>query len=109
MGDMWKNRVPPVPLDFEDIREGRFTLHQKNSGSSSDSNANINRNASSRAKANGSVDVDMSVKANGEGSSSGSASGIDANSAKLKDQKQLTIEDCLELFVDRYALSFIIF
>ena len=90
MGDMWANRTKPVPLDFEEIRRG---------GVGAGAGADVPKNSSTNADA----DVDMNgaaaVSAEGANGANG-ASGADGGS-KLKDQKQLSVKECLELFVDR--------
>ena len=76
MADMWRTRAPPVPLSFEGIKNGTFTLRGK---------------PANAITSNGTV-----VQANGQNGASTSAAG-----AGLKDQQMLTLQDNLELFVSR--------
>lgn len=82
MEDMWKSkdRVPPVPLDFDKIGDGTFSLPNAHSSTSIVSNG----------KTNGSVSV------NGAGSKVAPPS-----QQGLKDQKKLSLQECLVLFVSR--------
>lgn len=76
MADMWNTRAAPVPLSFEGIKNGTFTLRGK---------------LSSAITSNGTA-----VPANSQNGASTSALG-----AGLKDQKMLTLQDNLELFISR--------
>jgi hypothetical protein len=78
MADMWKTRVPPVPLLFEDIKNGTFLLRGKPA------------NATTLNGATASVDSQ-----NGHGASTSTTG------AGLKDLKTLTLQDNLELFISR--------
>lgn len=82
MADMWKTRAPPVPLSFEGIKDGTFILRGK--------------------------PTDM-ITSNGMVTPTNSQNGHDASTSAatvgLKDQKTLTLEDNLELFVSRYKLA----
>jgi len=82
MADMWKTRAPPVPLSFEGIKNGSFILRDKpaNATTSNGTAAPVNSQ-------------------NGYGASTSAAG------AALKDQKTLTLQDNLELFVSRYGLG----
>ena len=78
MTDMWKTRAPPVPLSFEDIKNGSFILRGKPTNATTP---------------NGTV---ASVDHQNGHSASTSATGVG-----LKDQKALTLQDSSELFVSR--------
>ena len=84
MSDMWKSREPPVALDFDQIADGSFSLPVRNTNTASSSklSGKVQKNGSSSAP-NG---------ANGASSASG-----------LKDQKDLSLQENLVLFVSRYA------
>jgi len=79
MGDMWKTRAPPIPLSFEGIKNGSFILRGK--------------------PANAITSNDTSVPVNSQNGHSASTSTAGAG---LKDQKTLTLQDSLELFISRY-------
>jgi ubiquitin-like 1-activating enzyme E1 B len=80
MADMWKHRPPPTPLDFDSIAEGTFTIPS--------------------TAANGSANPSSSAKlANGHTTAPAPSS----SSSKLKDQKELTLQESLVLFISRYA------
>jgi ubiquitin-like 1-activating enzyme E1 B len=77
MLDMWKNRAPPTPLDFEGISEGSFILPSVVNGQSP---------AVSSKPAHGNV-------------LNGSSKTI--STSKLKDQKELSLQENLVLFISR--------
>ncbi len=96
MADMWRSRAPPTPLDFDKIREGTFSLHRPQQNG-----VHANGSAASNGKpgqASGSGSASTEKLLNGSSSSSGSASG-----AGLKDQRELSLQDNLELFIARYG------
>jgi ubiquitin-like 1-activating enzyme E1 B len=76
MADMWKMRAPPVSLSFEGIKNGTFTLHGQPSDAIASNGANAPTNNQNGASTN-------------------------ASGAALKDQKTLTLQDNLELFISR--------
>jgi ubiquitin-like 1-activating enzyme E1 B len=80
MADMWKSRAPPVPLLFEDIKNGTFIIRGKpaNATTSNGTAAPVNNQ-------------------NGHGVSTSTTG------AGLKDLKTLTLQDNLELFISRYG------
>ena len=80
MADMWRSRDKPTPLDFDAIVEGSFVVKEptKNAASSSNTKGQVNGHA------------------NGASSSNGNGG--------LKDQRALTLQDNLALFVSRYSL-----
>ncbi|EPQ51473.1 hypothetical protein GLOTRDRAFT_81057 [Gloeophyllum trabeum ATCC 11539] len=77
MADMWRAREPPVPLEFEAIREGGFVLRGVPAASAPADGARPSREPA----ANG-------ASANGHASQAG-----------LKDQRALTLQENLALFV----------
>ncbi|RDX46452.1 hypothetical protein OH76DRAFT_1406967 [Lentinus brumalis] len=92
MADMWRSRAPPTPLDFDKICEGTFSLNRPQQNG-----VHANGSAASNGKpgqASGSGSASTEKLLNGSSSSSGSASG-----AGLKDQRELSLQDNLELFI----------
>ncbi|KAI0634914.1 hypothetical protein C8Q77DRAFT_1104728 [Trametes polyzona] len=82
MADMWRTRAPPVPLDFDAIQAGTFVLSRPS------------QNGASASQMNGSVGSSATEK-----QLNGSGAAPSANGAKLKDQRALSLQDNLELFV----------
>jgi hypothetical protein len=78
MSDMWRYRVPPVPLDRGLILKGEFVDPRKESIGGGGSEVNGSGNTAE------------------SGSGSGTGSG-------LKDQKALSLKDNVELLDDRYV------
>jgi len=76
MADMWKNRAPPTPLDFESVMTTPMV-------------------SSAAPAVNGDA-------GNGHGTSNGSGSGT-ANGGGLKDQRMLSLKEMVETFVDRFV------
>ncbi|KAI0718410.1 hypothetical protein C8T65DRAFT_638983 [Cerioporus squamosus] len=92
MADMWRSRAPPTPLDFDKIRDGTFSLNRPQQNG-----VHANGSAAENGKpgeASGSGSTSTEKLLNGSSSSSASASG-----AGLKDQRALSLQDNLELFV----------
>lgn len=85
MADMWRSREKPTPLDFDAIVDGSFVVKEPTKGSSSSSN--------SKAQVNGHFNGDATRSASSSNGKSG-----------LKDQRALTLQDNLALFVSRYTL-----
>lgn len=93
MEDMWKvaGRVKPVALDYEKIMSGEFEVPPvikkagaagvKKEDTGSSTNGHAETSAAGAAKSNG--------------------NGPEHTSTGLKDQRQLSIKDNLELFIDR--------
>ncbi|KAJ7720279.1 hypothetical protein DFH07DRAFT_1067768 [Mycena maculata] len=100
MSDMWRARAPPVPLDFDAIMDGTFELRRQ------EPPAVAAAAAAPNGKANG---IHNTVNAAASGSGSKGANGVattdDGTSAApaagsaLKDQKQLSLKDNVELFI----------
>jgi ubiquitin-like 1-activating enzyme E1 B len=82
MADMWRSRDKPTPLDFDAIVNRSFVVKE--------STKNIASSLNSKGQVNG--------HANGRSASSSNANG------GLKDQRALTLQDNLSLFVSRYTL-----
>lgn len=99
MADMWRSRAPPTPLDFDAIRAGTFAAERKGQAeAATNGNGSSNRHANgSDSQASGSTSTEKML--NGVASSTGSHS-----SAGLKDQRALSLQDNLELFVSRQVL-----
>ena len=92
MADMWRSRAPPVPLDFDRIRDGSFALPKPQPPANGvHPNGNGNGNSTPGANSNG----------NGDTKSVGRAETTEKqlNGAGLKDQRALSLEDNLALFV----------
>ncbi|KAI0658884.1 hypothetical protein C8Q70DRAFT_991217 [Cubamyces menziesii] len=88
MADMWRSRAPPIPLEFDAIRTGSFVLNRPAQNGSSAPLAKEQTNGR-----NGSASTGKMLN----GSSSSTAT--TASSAGLKDQRALSLQDNLELFV----------
>ncbi|PCH37086.1 hypothetical protein WOLCODRAFT_28912 [Wolfiporia cocos MD-104 SS10] len=92
MGDMWRSRAPPTPLDFDAIRDGTFTITR-----------DAQPNGAPAANGSSADPPDEAAKANGSAGAekmlNGSANGESSSSAGLKDQRALSLQDNLELFV----------
>lgn len=98
MSDMWRNRAPPTPLDFDAIMSGEFTVPDVPSASTSAAAAPSKNGKSSAKRSNGvgSTATENQVRNGGPTQAENGTS-----AAKLKDQRTLTLKDNLELFVDR--------
>jgi|SRR6266550_1033230 len=93
MPDMWRHRKPPVPLDYDKIMDGSFELHAQK--------ASINATAENGHVTNGRSNNVANV--NGKPSTDGQTTG--SATAKLKDQRALSLKDNLELFIARCVSS----
>ncbi|EGN97108.1 hypothetical protein SERLA73DRAFT_92074 [Serpula lacrymans var. lacrymans S7.3] len=89
MADMWRSRVPPQPLDFDAIKEGQFKLKHQASNT-----ANPPANGKSIPRKNGSAKGKHEPTNGNNVEPSGSQNG-----AGLKDQRALSLQDNLALFV----------
>ncbi|KAH7890333.1 hypothetical protein F5I97DRAFT_14031 [Phlebopus sp. FC_14] len=76
MSDMWKSRAAPTPLDFDTIKDGTFVIKEPTKRTT-----NLNKLANGHVKSN----ADPSTSANANGG--------------LKDQRALSLQDNLALFV----------
>ncbi|TDL19017.1 hypothetical protein BD410DRAFT_774396 [Rickenella mellea] len=87
MSDMWSNRAPPVPLNYHEILNDSFVLP--------------NHPETDAATSNGPFVPQNKAHTNGHNvpnaSSSSTASG--SGGAGLKDQRELTLRENLELFI----------
>ncbi|KAJ3001716.1 hypothetical protein NUW54_g6254 [Trametes sanguinea] len=92
MADMWRSRAPPIPLDFDAIRAGTFVLKRSSQNGSDTQTA--------PGQANGSKGSTSTEKLlNGNGASTSTAASSAVGGAGLKDQRALSLQDNLELFV----------
>ncbi|KAK7676268.1 hypothetical protein QCA50_020769 [Cerrena zonata] len=90
MADMWKSRAPPTPLEFDAIRKGTFKLDKD----SAQTNGTSNTNGSTR---NGSKSAPGNTAA--PENTSNDSQAASTSKPSLKDQRALTLQDSLELFV----------
>ena len=81
MSDMWRSRPPPLPLDFDAIKNGTFVLKEEHGVT------RVN------GKIRGAVSEGKQVPMNGS---------VAAANGGLKDQRSLTLGDNLGLFISRY-------
>lgn len=84
MADMWRSREKPTPLDFDAIVDGSFVVKEPTKNIASSSN--------SKGQVNGHVNGDVTKSASSSKGNGG-----------LKDQRALTLQDNLALFVSRYT------
>jgi hypothetical protein len=99
MADMWRSRSPPLPLDFDAIRNGTFVLREQPPAQTS-----AVPNGPSKDMANGTATNGASGSKSVEKLLNG-VNGPVQTAAGLKDQRSLTLGDNLALFVSRYAHS----
>lgn len=92
MADMWRSRAKPTPLDFDGIKNGTFTLDQRQPNGAH-TNGSSNGAASNGWNGSGSAATEKLLGAQASNTASTSAAG-------LKDQRSLTLQDNLELFVE---------
>ena len=90
MADMWRSRAPPIPLDFDKIQEGSFPLLRPQQNG-------LHHNGSA---ANGHPGETAGTKS-GEVKINGTTPSSTAGGAGLKDQRALSLQDNLDLFVSR--------
>ncbi|KAI0827190.1 hypothetical protein BC628DRAFT_1371359 [Trametes gibbosa] len=88
MADMWRSRAPPVPLDFDAIRAGTFVLSRPSQNGSVEPQINGASGSSATEK-----------QLNGKVSAPSTSANATAGAAKLKDQRALSLQDNLEMFV----------
>ncbi|KII85453.1 hypothetical protein PLICRDRAFT_115957 [Plicaturopsis crispa FD-325 SS-3] len=86
MSDMWRSRSPPVPLDFDAIKNGTFVLKPATKGAAAPNGA-----------PNGGASGEKLAAGDSAGKSVNDAAA--AKVAGLKDQRALTLVDNLALFV----------
>ena len=87
MADMWRSRAPPTPLDFDGIRDGSFTINKPQPLTNG---VHPNGNGTAAPK---------TVNGNGDAKASSNPSAGKPNGVGLKDQRALSLQDNLELFV----------
>ncbi|KAH7923312.1 hypothetical protein BV22DRAFT_1196801 [Leucogyrophana mollusca] len=98
MEDMWRSRAAPTPLDFDSIKDGSFVLREPPKQPAPSRPTNGKSSASTNGTANGFAGAHV----NGNGQLSSSQNGV----AGLKDQRALSLQDILALFIsssDRLA------
>ncbi|KAG6333441.1 hypothetical protein ID866_5643 [Astraeus odoratus] len=86
MSDMWRSRAAPTPLDFDAIEKGTFVVKEPIK-----STVGVNGSSSSKPQINGYV--------NGSATTSTPASKTNGTNGGLKDQRALSLQDNLALFV----------
>ncbi|OBZ78036.1 Ubiquitin-activating enzyme E1-like protein [Grifola frondosa] len=95
MADMWRSRAPPTPLDFEAIENGTFVHKTPNgtrtNGAIAGSSNSTGNGQVPRTTNSGSPDKVLAGTSSGASSSS--------TPSGLKDQRALSLQDNLELFV----------
>jgi ubiquitin-like 1-activating enzyme E1 B len=94
MSDMWRSRLPPVPLDYDGIMEGTFVLRSEATESSS--NGSIASGSGSKSTA-----AELIVNGHVHGLPNGAIGAANG----LKDQRALTLRDNLSLLVARCVPS----
>ncbi|KAH9941250.1 uncharacterized protein BXZ73DRAFT_98467 [Epithele typhae] len=90
MADMWRSRAPPIPLDFDKILEGSFPLLRPQQNGLPQPPQNGNASSSKQRETVGTGKAE--VKVNG-------TAPVSVNGAGLKDQRALSLQDNLELFI----------
>ena len=97
MSDMWRSRAPPVPLDFLAIQNGTFMLRGEKITSPPEPpkaplSRSVNTNGSKTRKSK-----NVKGTPSGNGHQPEHFSGV----SRLKDQRKLTLQDNLLLFISR--------
>ncbi|EKM53222.1 uncharacterized protein PHACADRAFT_175614 [Phanerochaete carnosa HHB-10118-sp] len=100
MADMWRTRAKPTPLDFNGIKNGTFCIAHKRTGGALQVNGGSSKQPADGALVNGDT-AGGSAATERMLDGTPSASGLKAGwgSAGLKDQRALTLQDNLGLFV----------
>lgn len=91
---MWRSRAPPLPLDFDAIRNGTFVLREPAKQQSTHSNGKVN------GTVNGSKSTEKILN--------GASDSSPATTGGLKDQRTLTLADNLALLVSRCVFSVLV-
>ncbi len=96
MEDMWKvrGRVRPVPLDYGSIMDGTFVAPPLRSGASQVNGSSSRENGHQPSNGHANGDASGSTTPLPTGHANG-------NHRILKDQKELSPKETLELFMDR--------
>lgn len=104
MEDMWTGpgRVKPVALDYNAIMDGSFVTPPLRTAAAAPSASTSNGEATIKGQTQG------TSSSNGESSTSGTAAHSNGvangqSGRQLKDQRELSVKENLELFVDRSA------
>lgn len=84
MTDMWRSRAPPTPLDFHAIENGSFVIQE--AVKSHTAAGSVNETSSGKPAVNGHVNGNAAPQ-------------INRTNAGLKDQRALSLQDNLALFV----------
>ncbi|KAG2032741.1 hypothetical protein BDR03DRAFT_741950 [Suillus americanus] len=85
MSDMWRAHAAPTPLDFNAIQEGRFFIQRPSNSSTATGSGQIMHFQPANGHANG--------KTPSTPSSSSSPNGVSG----LRDRRELSLHDTLEL------------
>lgn len=104
MEDMWTGpgRVKPVALDYNAIMDGSFVTPPLRTAAAAPAASTSNGEATNKGQTQGTSST------NGESSKSGTAAQSNGvangqSGRQLKDQRELSVKENLELFVDRSA------
>ncbi|KAL1747162.1 hypothetical protein HDZ31DRAFT_80644 [Schizophyllum fasciatum] len=100
MSDMWRNRAPPTPLEFDEIMTGRAPLPDVPPAANGVRSANGKHDGVGSSATETQLQNGTKGKNRAESSTTGGTATGAASAAKLKDQRTLTLKDNLELFVD---------
>ena len=107
MEDMWRNRAKPTPLDYDGIKAGTFVIEHKRAGGVFQVNGGSSKQPSDGVAANGSAASGSAVTEKMLVDSPAASSSKTTTSARgLKDQRALTLQDNLDLFISRYMGAF---
>ena len=101
MADMWRNRAKPTPLVFDGIKDGSFSLEHKSVGGALQVNGGSSRQPADAAVMNGATvggSAATEMMLDTPSSSSASSSKVGTG---LKDQRALTLQDNLHIFIER--------
>jgi ubiquitin-like 1-activating enzyme E1 B len=107
MADMWRNRPKPTPLDYNGIKAGIFTIEHKHTGGALQVNGGSSLQPAdgalvNGATASGSASIEMMLDDTPAASTSKAAT----TAQGLKDQRALTLQDNLELFISRCGIEY---
>lgn len=101
MADMWRNRAKPTPLDFDGIKNGTFAIDHIHAGGALQVNGGSSRQPADAALVNGATAGGSTATEKMLVDPSSSSASSSKSSTGLKDQRSLTLQDSLELFVER--------
>jgi ubiquitin-like 1-activating enzyme E1 B len=101
MEDMWRSRAPPIPLDFNAISKGKLNQGKQKATPDTTNSRSDPIRTRSRSRANGTA-IPATAGAgnvvNGHAQPATSATG-------LKDQRMLTVQENLQLFISRWVAT----